>query len=29
MNLVVLCDFDGTIIKIDTAEFILAEFAEG
>lgn len=29
MNLVVLCDFDGTITKIDTAEFVLARFAQG
>jgi 2-hydroxy-3-keto-5-methylthiopentenyl-1-phosphate phosphatase len=29
MNLVVLCDFDGTVTTIDTAEFVLARFAEG
>lgn len=29
MDLVVLCDFDGTITTIDTAEFILARFAQG
>lgn len=29
MNLVVLCDFDGTITRIDTAEFVLARFAQG
>lgn len=29
MNLVVLCDFDGTITQIDTAEFVLAKFAKG
>jgi 2,3-diketo-5-methylthio-1-phosphopentane phosphatase len=29
MNLVVLCDFDGTITEIDTAEFVLARFAQG
>jgi 2-hydroxy-3-keto-5-methylthiopentenyl-1-phosphate phosphatase len=29
MNLVVLCDFDGTITTIDTAEFVLARFAQG
>ncbi|MFQ5838940.1 MAG: HAD-IB family phosphatase [Thermoplasmata archaeon] len=28
MSLVVLCDFDGTVVDIDTAEFVLAEFAE-
>jgi 2-hydroxy-3-keto-5-methylthiopentenyl-1-phosphate phosphatase len=28
-NLAVLCDFDGTITIIDTAEFILAKFARG
>lgn len=27
MNLVVLCDFDGTVVNIDTAEFILEKFA--
>jgi 2-hydroxy-3-keto-5-methylthiopentenyl-1-phosphate phosphatase len=29
MNLVVLCDFDGTITNIDTSEFVLARFALG
>jgi 2,3-diketo-5-methylthio-1-phosphopentane phosphatase len=29
MNLMVLCDFDGTITNIDTAEFVLARFAQG
>jgi len=29
MNLAVLCDFDGTIITIDTAEHVLAKFAQG
>ena len=29
MKVVVLCDFDGTITKIDTAEFVLAKFAHG
>lgn len=29
MNLVVLCDFDGTITTIDTAEWVLARFARG
>lgn len=29
MNLVVLCDFDGTITTLDTAEFVLARFARG
>jgi len=29
MSLVVLCDFDGTITTIDTAEFVLARFAQG
>lgn len=28
-NLVVLCDFDGTITTIDTAEWVLARFAQG
>jgi 2,3-diketo-5-methylthio-1-phosphopentane phosphatase len=28
MSLVVLCDFDGTVIDIDTCVFILAKFAE-
>ncbi|MFQ5977245.1 MAG: MtnX-like HAD-IB family phosphatase [Candidatus Heimdallarchaeota archaeon] len=26
MNLAVLCDFDGTVVNIDTAEFILENF---
>lgn len=29
MNLVVLCDFDGTVTTIDTAEWILTKFAQG
>jgi len=29
MNLAVLCDFDGTIAKIDAAEFILSRLANG
>lgn len=29
MNLVALCDFDGTVTKIDTAEWVLANFAQG
>ena len=29
MKVAVLCDFDGTITTIDTAEFILANFAHG
>jgi 2,3-diketo-5-methylthio-1-phosphopentane phosphatase len=29
MGLVVLCDFDGTITMVDTAELVLAKFAEG
>lgn len=29
MKLVVLCDFDGTITTIDTAEFVLTRFAQG
>jgi len=29
MNLVVLCDFDGTITTVDTAEWVLARFAQG
>jgi 2,3-diketo-5-methylthio-1-phosphopentane phosphatase len=29
MSFVVLCDFDGTITEIDTAEFVLARFAQG
>jgi len=28
-NLVVLCDFDGTTTTIDTAEWVLARFAQG
>jgi len=28
MSLVVLCDFDGTVVDIDTCVFILAKFAE-
>ena len=28
-EIAVLCDFDGTITTIDTAEFVLARFAEG
>lgn len=28
-NLVVLCDFDGTITTIDTAEWVLSKFAQG
>lgn len=28
MKLVVLCDFDGTITEIDTAEYILTKFAQ-
>jgi 2-hydroxy-3-keto-5-methylthiopentenyl-1-phosphate phosphatase len=28
-NLIVLCDFDGTITTIDTAEWVLATFAKG
>ena len=28
MNLAILCDFDGTIVDIDTAEFILEKFVE-
>jgi 2-hydroxy-3-keto-5-methylthiopentenyl-1-phosphate phosphatase len=28
-DLVVLCDFDGTITTIDTAEWVLARFAQG
>ncbi len=27
MSLVVMCDFDGTIVEIDTAEFVLGRFA--
>jgi len=29
MGLVVLCDFDGTITMVDTAEFVLGKFAVG
>ncbi len=29
MGSVVLSDFDGTIVSIDTAEFVLAKFAQG
>lgn len=29
MSLVVLCDFDGTIVDFDTCEFLLSRFAEG
>ena len=29
MNLVLLCDFDGTITMVDTAELILSKFAVG
>jgi 2,3-diketo-5-methylthio-1-phosphopentane phosphatase len=29
MDLVVLCDFDATITTIDTAEYVLARFAQG
>ena len=29
MNLVLLCDFDGTITTIDTAEWVLTRFAQG
>jgi 2-hydroxy-3-keto-5-methylthiopentenyl-1-phosphate phosphatase len=29
MNLVVLCDFDGTITTVDTAAWVLARFAQG
>jgi 2-hydroxy-3-keto-5-methylthiopentenyl-1-phosphate phosphatase len=29
MNLVVLCDFDGTITTVDTAEWVLAKYALG
>jgi len=29
MNGVVLCDFDGTIVQIDTAEYVLEKLAEG
>lgn len=29
MKIIVLCDFDGTIVNIDTAEYTLEKFAEG
>jgi 2-hydroxy-3-keto-5-methylthiopentenyl-1-phosphate phosphatase len=29
LNLVVLCDFDGTIVEIDTAVFVLDRFSRG
>ncbi|MFX0092652.1 MAG: MtnX-like HAD-IB family phosphatase [Candidatus Hodarchaeota archaeon] len=29
MKLAILCDFDGTIVDLDTAEFLLNKFAEG
>jgi len=29
MKLVVLCDFDGTITTVDTAEWVLARFTQG
>ncbi len=29
MSWVVLCDFDGTITKLDTAEYALSKFAQG
>jgi len=29
MNISILCDFDGTIVYIDTAEYTLEKFAEG
>jgi 2-hydroxy-3-keto-5-methylthiopentenyl-1-phosphate phosphatase len=29
LKLVVLCDFDGTITEIDTAEYVLTKFAQG
>lgn len=29
MNLAVLCDFDGTITTVDTAEWVLAKYAQG
>lgn len=29
MNEVILCDFDGTIVKIDTAEYVLEKLAKG
>lgn len=28
LNLVVMCDFDGTVLRIDTCEFVLDRFAE-
>ena len=28
MNLIVLCDFDGTIVNIDTALFLLEKFVD-
>jgi len=28
-KLAVLCDFDGTVVKVDTGEFVLSKFAEG
>jgi 2,3-diketo-5-methylthio-1-phosphopentane phosphatase len=28
-NLVVLCDFDGTIVELDTGEFVLRRFTSG
>ncbi|MHA2368192.1 MAG: hypothetical protein ACXADX_05165 [Candidatus Hodarchaeales archaeon] len=29
MTFVILCDFDGTIVDIDTAEYLLEKFARG
>lgn len=29
MGLVLICDFDGTVVDIDTVEFLLERFAEG
>ena len=29
MNLAVLCDFDGTITTVDTAEWVLGKYAQG
>jgi len=29
MDLVLLCDFDGTVVNIDTAEYLLEKFVEG
>lgn len=29
MSLAVLCDFDGTVVEIDTCDFLLGRFAEG